>query len=99
MSIFSRGGSCEDLAAAAAAEEEIARSSTSTQVKYFFLKKKYYDSSRNASMFLSQVLELGLLDEVDLCEEGGEGGGLDGPPSAQRPFLPRQFSTFDDDGI
>ena len=51
-------------------------------------------------MFLSQVLELGLLDEVDLCEEeGGDGGGLDGSPSAQRPFLPRQFSTFDDDGI
>ena len=50
-------------------------------------------------MFLSQVLELGLLDEVDLCEEGGDGGGLDAPPSAQRPFLPRQFSTFDDDGI
>ncbi len=97
MSIFSRGGSCEDLAAAAAAEEEIARSSTSTQVKYFFFRKNIVI----VLGILSQVLELGLLDEVGLCEEeGGDGGGgLDGPPSAQRPFLPRQFSTFDDDGI
>ncbi len=38
-----------------------------------------------------QVLELGLLDEVDLAEEQ--------QPSTNRPSFPteRQFSTFDDD--